>query len=167
MSLHSSADLSPKLSYWHASKDNTKYSYRKSDSDSKIQSIKIYVLSGENNQRLEVHAQTHNLETYLKILEVAQNYFSDKSKYYFNSTYDNFPKDCDGFCTLEAVKERQSQFKNGLFERTHLEATLAYHSLYETKEELSQQLSHALNILQAVDNSVEEITGHVQSLLKV
>lgn len=170
-SVQSSVDSN--LSCWNASKDNYKYSFgksiseEKSMSDLKIHSINIYVFNGKNNQRLEVHARTYDLETYFKIIDVAQNYFSDNNKYYFNSTYDHFPKDRDGLCTVESVKYRQTQWKNGLSERTHLESSLAYHSRYETKEELSKQLSDALNILKGADSTVGEITGHLESLLKV
>lgn len=183
MSLKSSIGLLPDVSHWHwnVSPGFNKFikfsCVKKSVSDeksegnsllgSKINCIIIYLLSEKNHQSIEVHARTANLDTYFKIVDVAQNYFSNKSKYYFNSTYDHFPKDKDGLCTIEAVKDRQSKWKNGLFERTHLESFLAYRSRYETTEERSKQLTHALNILQGADNTVGEIAKLLELLLKV
>lgn len=157
--------LHSNLPSWNASKDDNVYSFGKSTpegtsiSEKRIHRIDIYVFNGIGNKRLEVHARTEHLETYLKIIDVAQNSFSDKSRYYFNSAYAHFPHDQNGLCTIERVREVCSRANNEWFNRTYLANSLVYMCRYETQDELSTQLTTALKILQEVDSAVGEIAS--------
>lgn len=172
MSLHSTHHVLPQLSNWHAAKDNDRYVFGKPFVDGqsltslKIYDVTIYVFKGVGNHRLEVLAKTFDFPTYLKIVEVAQNKFADKSLYYFDSTYRRFPKDRDGNCSVKVVQIEQ-QLNPLHFQNTHLEAPLAYRCRYDSKEDLSNQLTLALGILQEADSSVEDILSNLEAILKV
>lgn len=153
---------------WELSRDGNKYSFgKKSKSDSNIQRVNIYIFNRIGNQRLEVHARTNNSDTYFKIVEIAQKYFSDTSRFYFDSTYASFPKDKDGLCTFEAAKKIHSTWEGGLIEQAYLESSLAYRREFTTHEDLSEQLKDALNVLHCVDETVKEIANYFKVMVFV
>jgi hypothetical protein len=129
--------------------------------ESKIHTIQILIFNKKENQRLEVHVTTWNVPTYLKIIEIAQNNFSDQKKYHFDSGYHHFPKDKNNQCTYARVKEYYDLSGQDLFKKTHLEHPLGYFSYYKNQEELDQQLRNSLEVLQKVDSTIEEIVRYL------
>jgi hypothetical protein len=172
MSIQYAHNVMPKLLNWHSTKDNNKYHFGKphvegkSFASLKICELKIYVFTGNGNQRLEVHAKTFDFATYLKIVEVAQRTFSDNTRYHFDSSYRLFSKDREGNCS-ERVVQIEYNLNPRHFQNTHLEVPISYQSRYDSKEDLTRKLTVALNILQKADSSVEEILGNLEAILKV
>ena len=123
-----------------------------------ISRISIYIFTEEGNQRLEVYARTHNKDTFFKIIETAQQHFSDCHQYHFDSCYDHFQKDQNGICSVEIAKATCSQLTNDVFEMTFLNQSLGFLRTYKTSEELSQHIRDALNVLQKADETLGELT---------
>lgn len=130
----------------------------KKESSLKISLIAITIIG----QKLEVRVTARNILTYLKIVEAGQKNFKDNSKYHFESSFQYFPKDQKGRCTIEAVKA-------AFYSIVYLTGTfnpLVYSSPCETAEDLSNQLALVVKSLQEADSAVSEITPHIQEFLK-
>lgn len=149
------------------SKDIASIGNGKSLAEFGILSVDIYVFDIEKNRRVEVYAKTYDINTYFKIIEVAQEHFPDKSKYYFKSNGGKFPKDRNGLCTLEGVQAWQARMGTDSFKKCYLGSDLGYISQYESKEDFAKQVSTALRILRKADDMVDEIKDCLTDLLKV
>lgn len=73
-------------------------------------SVTVYIFSGKNN-RTEIHAKTYDQNEYFKIIEVAQKHLPKMDSYYFDSSYDRFPKDDKGLCSVYRKKLKNRQPK--------------------------------------------------------
>jgi hypothetical protein len=123
--------------------------------DLKISLILIDII----DQMLVVRVTAPCRDTYLKIVGAAQKKFADKSKYHFESSFQHFPKDGNGLCTVEAVKA-------ALFSNTY-QTGVIYPLVYSAPaEDISKQLGLIIKSLQEADSKVEEITPHIQAFLK-
>jgi hypothetical protein len=153
------------FSGWYIAEENSlspkKFIFLKnSEINLKIRDIQINIFNHPNNQRLVVKTSTLKSETYFQIIETAQ--ISNKYIYLFDSFYAAFPKDQNGLCTVDIVKNRCSRLSGELFEY-YLDFPLIYYNHYETSEDLFQKINQSLNILQQVDDSAENVRGYMNS----
>lgn len=129
-------------------------------SDTKI--TKIVILIKPNLKEFEVRAKAADLDTFDKIIEVSQEYFSDPYGVYFDSKYQSF-KGNEHFqenhkTTLELVKAYRKYYTSlrGDYEKTFLSKSLSYKSDYKTTE-LWPELIKPLEILQKAEKTVEKV----------
>ena len=149
---------------WYCNEKNyksyNKYEFAKQlEQKLKIQQISVMIFNTSSNQRIEVSVHTHNVDVYFDIIRNAQEL--NKNRYIFDSSYRNFPKDENDFCTIEAVKKLRSG-RNELFDCTYLSRPLFHFSKFNTNEELIKKINEVCVILQQSDSSTEVITKYLR-----
>ncbi len=155
---------------WHFSKSENdgslRYTAAKEDfiSSKAINRISIYIFTQENNLRTEVHVYTWNKDCYFKIIEAGQNHLlqnenSGQSEYYFNSSYDHFPKGKTGLCDVAYVKNLSRAFGDQLFANTFLEGSLAHFDRYESNNNCYSNIMKTLEILSETDKTMLSVVA--------
>jgi hypothetical protein len=142
-------------------KHRNQYEFRKRDvQESKIQRISFNIFNISGNQRLEVSVNTNKLDVYFDLIRRAQE--SNKNQYLFDSLHRHFPKDSNGFCTVEAVQNWRSRLGEKSFDLAYLDCPLIYCSRFNTREELTKKIYEICTIFQQTDSTTEALTKYLQ-----